>query len=208
MDISTDVLDAQIRIRPYLNDTALICSEYYSELGQANVYLKLENLQPTGSFKVRGAFNKLLTLTDEQRGKGIVTASSGNHGAAVAMALSKTESTGVVFVPEHASCAKVANIERLGAQVKFFGDDAAVTETYAREYAAERGAVFISPYNDRDVAAGQGTLAVELFRQLRCVDAVFVALGGGGLLAGVAAHVSSVSPPPGCMGPLRKIPRL
>jgi len=194
MDISTDVLDAQIRIRPYLNDTALIYSEYYSELGQANVYLKLENLQPTGSFKVRGAFNKVLSLTDEQRGKGIVTASSGNHGAAVAMALSKTESTGVVFVPKQASCAKVANIERLGAQVKFFGDDAAVTETYARQYAAERGAVFISPYNDRDVAAGQGTLAVELFRQLRCVDAVFVALGGGGLLGGVAAHVSSISP--------------
>ena len=193
MDIAPDVLRAEARIRSHLKETALVHSAYYSELGGANVYLKLENLQPTGSFKVRGALNKVLSLTEEERDAGIVTASSGNHGAAVALALSKSGAKGVVFVPEHASSAKVANIKRLGAEVRFFGDDSAVTESHAREYATDHGATFISPYNDRDVAAGQGTLAVELCRQLQPVDAVFVALGGGGLAGGVAAHVRSVS---------------
>ena len=194
MDIAQDVLAAETRIRPHLNETSLVHSSYYSELGGANVYLKLENLQPTGSFKVRGALNKVLSLSDAERAGGIVTASSGNHGAAVALALSKTGAKGIVFVPEHASSAKVANIKRLGAEVRFFGDDSAVTESHARQYAADNGATFISPYNDREVAAGQGTLAVELFRQLDCIDAIFIALGGGGLVGGIAAHVRSVAP--------------
>lgn len=194
MDISQDVLSAEVRIRPHLNETSLVYSPYYSELGDANVYLKLENLQPTGSFKVRGALNKVLSLSDPERARGIVTASSGNHGAAVALALSKTAAKGIVFVPEQASSAKVANIKRLGAEVRFFGDDSAVTESHARRYAADHDATFISPYNDREVAAGQGTLSLELFRQLESIDAIFVALGGGGLVSGIASHVRSVAP--------------
>ncbi len=194
MDITQDILSAEVRIRPHLIETRLVHSRYYSELGGANVYFKLDNLQPTGSFKVRGALNKVLSLSDAERARGIVTASSGNHGAAVALALSKTEANGIVFVPEHASPAKVANIKRLGTEVRFFGDDGAVTESHARRYAAHNGATFISPYNDREVAAGQGTLAVELFRQLEPIDAIFVARGGGGLVGGIAAHVRSVSP--------------
>lgn len=194
MSIAADVLVAQDRIRPYLKETPLVRSAYYSELGGANLFFKLENLQPTGSFKVRGAFNKVLSLSGQQRARGIVTASSGNHGAAVALALSTTATPGVVFVPEHASSAKVANIKRLGAEVRFFGDDSAVTESHARQYAKDCDATFISPYNDREVAAGQGTLAVELLGQLNPLDAVFVALGGGGLVGGMAAHVRSASP--------------
>ena len=115
-------------------------------------------------------------------------------GQPLRWSLAKTGAKGIVFVPEHASSTKVANIKRLGAEVRFFGDDSAVTESHARQYAADNGATFISPYNDREVAAGQGTLAVELFRQLDNIDAIFVALGGGGLVGGVAAHVRSVAP--------------
>ena len=197
MDISQDILAAETRIRPHLTESSLIHSAHFSELGAANVYLKLENLQPTGSFKIRSALNKILSLSKDERERGIVTASSGNHGAAVALALAKTGANGVVFVPEHASPAKVANvanIKRLGVQVRFYGDDSAVTESHARQHAADTGATFISPYNDKEVAAGQGTLAVELCRQLESIDAIFVALGGGSLVSGIAAHLRSESP--------------
>lgn len=182
------------RIAPHIRETPLDHSAYFSELGGANVYLKLENLQYTGSFKLRGAFNKLLLLSPEERRHGCVAASSGNHGAAIAYAMKKLGVTGVIFVPEQTSTAKVDAIRRAGGDVRFFGTDGLDTEKHARAYAAEQGMAYLSPYNDEQVIAGQGSCGVEIARQLSPVDAVFVAVGGGGLLSGIGVFLKSVNP--------------
>ena len=194
MDIAKEVIAAEKRIRPYIRETILDYSPYYSRLAEANVHFKLENLQHTGSFKLRGAMNKMLSLTREQRERGVVTASTGNHGAAMAYGLGKLGATGIVFVPQNASPAKVQAIERLGAEVQHFGDDTADTEAQARKFAAQKGLAYIPPYNDVQVIGGQGTIAVELVNQLNKIDTVFVALGGGGLISGIAGYLKSIHP--------------
>ena len=187
--MSEDVLKAETRLRPYLPETPLLSSP----LGE-NVFVKLETLQPTGSFKVRGALNKLLSLSADQKARGVVTASTGNHGAAVAYALKRLELNGTIFVPENAAPTKVAAIKRLGGEVRVYGDDGVVAERYARAYAAEHKLTYVSPYNDLAVVAGQGTVGVELVRQLDKIDVVLVALGGGGLVSGIAAYLKTVRP--------------
>ncbi len=182
------------RIAPHIRETPMDHSPFFSELTGANVYLKLENLQHTGSFKLRGAFNKLLSMAPEQREKGCVAASSGNHGAAVAFAMSTLETTGVIFVPEGTSTTKVDAIRRAGGDVRFFGTDGLDTELHARQYAAENDMCYLSPYNDEDVIAGQGTCGVEISKQLSKVDGIFIAVGGGGLLSGVGSFLKSVNP--------------
>ena len=194
MDITQEVIAAEKRIRPHIRETLLDYSPYYSELAGADIYFKLENLQYTGSFKVRGAMNKVLSLTQAERQRGVVTASTGNHGAATAFSLAKPGGGGIVFVPDNASAAKIQAIERLGAEVRCFGDDTAVTEAHARQYARDNGLTYIPPYNDLQVIGGQGTIAVELARQLDRIDAVFVALGGGGLISGIAGYLKSIHP--------------
>ncbi len=192
MDIEKEVLRAEQRIRPYIRETPLEHSPYFSQIGVGQVFLKLENLQHTGSFKARGAMNKLLSLSPEQRARGCIAASTGNHGAAVVFGLRAIEANGLIFVPENASPTKVEAIRRLGGQIRFHGLDGAITETYARSYAEAHNMVYISPYNDPQVIGGQGTLAVELARQGDYVDAVFVALGGGGLITGIAGYLKSI----------------
>jgi threonine dehydratase len=192
--LPADIVLAANRINPHIRETPLDESPYFSEITGANVYMKLENLQHTGSFKLRGAFNKVLSLTPEQRLPGCVTASSGNHGAAIAYAMKKLGVTGVIFVPEQTSSVKVDAIKRAGGDVRFFGTDGLDTETHAREYAEENEMVYLSPYNDADVIAGQGTVSVELAKQLSQIDAVFVAVGGGGLISGVGSFIKSVNP--------------
>jgi len=182
------------RIAPHIRETPLDHSPFFSELTGANVFLKLDNLQHTGSFKLRGAFNKLLSMTAEQRDAGCVAASSGNHGAAVAYAMAKLNTKGVVFVPEGTSTTKVDAIKRAGGEVRFFGTDGLDTELHAREYAAENGMHYLSPYNDEDVIAGQGSCGVEIAKQLSKVDAIFIAVGGGGLISGVGSFLKSVNP--------------
>ena len=194
MNILTESTQAEERIRPYIRETPLEPALSLSRRGQSHVYLKLENLQPTGSFKLRGAMNKLLNLTPAERVRGIVTASSGNHGAAVAYGLRCLASQGQIFVPEHASPTKVEMIRSLGAEVHVYGDDSSVTELHARSYAGQNGLVYISPYNDEQIIAGQGTIGVELARQLTPVDVVFVTVGGGGLISGVAGYLKSAMP--------------
>src|SRR5262245_17913012 len=194
MNLHAEITQAAERIGPYVRETPLIRSLLLGDDQGGGVFLKLENLQHTGSFKVRGALNKLLTLTSEQRGQGIVTASSGNHGAAVAYGLRLLGARGLIVVPEHASPAKVDLIRRLGAEVRHYGDDAVLAENYARDYAEQHGLVYISPYNDPQVIAGQGTIAVELARARERIDAVFVAVGGGGLIAGIAGYLKTVRP--------------
>jgi len=194
MNIINEVIAAEKRIRSHIRETILDYSPYYSKLAGANVYFKLENLQYTGSFKVRGAMNKVLSLTPAERDRGVVTASTGNHGAATAFSLGKFNASGIVFVPQDAAAGKVQAIERLGAQVRYHGDDGAVTEAHARQYARDNRLTYISPYNDPQVIGGQGTIAVELAKQLDQIDMVFIALGGGGLISGVAGYLKSIQP--------------
>ena len=192
--LPANVVLAANRIAPHIRETPLDRSPFFSDLTGANVFLKLENLQFTGSFKLRGAFNKLLSLTPQQRAAGCVAASSGNHGAAVAFAMSKLDMKGVIFVPEGTSTTKVDAIKRAGGDVRFFGTDGLDTEMHARDYAAENGMCYLSPYNDEDVVAGQGTCGVEIAKQLPQVDAIFLAVGGGGLISGVGSFLKSVNP--------------
>lgn len=192
VEIRSEVEAAERRIRPYIEETPLLHSGPLSEASGCTVYLKLENRLRTGSFKLRGALSKLTALAPEERVRGVVTASSGNHGAAVAYGLRLLGMRGTIFVPEHASPAKVDAIRGYGGEVRRHGDDSVLTEAFARRYAEEGGMVYISPYNDPQVIGGQGTIGVELARQLEQIDAVFVAVGGGGLIAGIAGYLKGI----------------
>ena len=193
-EVPSEVLAAEKRIRPHVRETPVEHSPFYAGDDGTEVYFKLENLQHTGSFKVRGALNKVLSLPRDELERGVVAASTGNHGAAVAFALGKLGVPGLVFVPENASPKKIEAVKRLGAEVRHFGDDCAVAEAQARRYATEHNMTYLSPYNDPQVVGGQGTIAVELARQLDRIDAVLVSLGGGGLIAGIAGYLKSVRP--------------
>lgn len=184
-----EVLQAQDRISGLVRETDLRCSPHLSAKSGGEVYLKLENLQHTGSFKVRGAFNKLLTLSEKQQRSGIVAASSGNHGAAVAFAADQLGVDCEIFVPEGASKTKTAAIHERGATVHFFGDDASVSEVHARQYAADKEQAYISPYNDAEVIRGQGTIAAEVSQAIGAPDAIFVPVGGGGMISGIAGYL-------------------
>jgi threonine dehydratase len=190
--LPAEVKRAEDRIRPWILETPLERSSIGA--GGARLYLKLENLQHTGSFKARGAFSKLLSLDPLARARGVIAASTGNHGAAVAFAAAALHTRARIVVPRGANPGKLAAIKALGGEVLVHGDDSGVSEMHARSLADAEAIPYISPYNDPDVVAGQGTVGIELARQLPSVDAVFIALGGGGLLAGVAAHLKSIWP--------------
>ncbi len=188
------VLQAEQRIRPHIVETPFRYSQFFSKQLGCEIYLKLENLQHTGSFKVRGALNKLLSLNGKEKTAGIVTASSGNHGAATAFALGKLSFQGEIFVPENASPAKTAAITALGQTVSYFGDDCVITEKHARRYAAEKSLAYVSPYNDSAIIAGQGTIGVEIARQIDSLNRLYVTVGGGGMISGVAIFLKSIFP--------------
>jgi threonine dehydratase len=194
MDIRNEVVQAEKRIRPYVRQTILEYSPALSQQSGAEVYCKLENLQHTGSFKFRGAMNKLLSLTDAVRSKGVVAASTGNHGAAVAYSMQKLDTPGLIFVPENADPSKLAIIKQSGAEVRFFGSDCAETEVHARQYAVQKGMSYVSPYNDLQIIGGQGTIGLELETQLDTIDAAFISLGGGGLISGIAGYLKHANP--------------
>ena len=186
-EVSALSADAARTIGGVVTRTPLHPSPAFSEATGAEVYFKLENEQHTGSFKLRGATNCLMSLSPEQREAGCVAASSGNHGAALAYAMRELGTTGVIFVPEQTSAAKIDAIRRYGGHVQFFGNDGLDTEQHARAYAAQRGLYYVSPYNDRAVVAGQGTCGIEIVEQLPGIDAAFIAVGGGGLISGVGS---------------------
>jgi threonine dehydratase len=183
------ITQAERLIRPHILETPIVQSPALSEATGTDVWLKCENLQVTGSFKVRGATNKLLSLDASTRQRGVIAASSGNHGVAVAHAGKALGIPVTVYVPSFASAVKVAAMRRLGATVETYGTDGLDTELEGRRVAAAQDRAYVSPYNDTLVVAGQGTLGVELRRQLDRIDAVVVAVGGGGLIAGVAADL-------------------
>lgn len=190
-----DCAAAERRIRPYVLETPAVLSRWLSAESGALVYLKLEHLQETGSFKVRGAAHKLLSLTPAQAARGVVTASSGgNHALAVASTGARLGIATEVFVPATIDPARRAKIEALGAEVRLVDGDALLAEQTARREGERSGREYASPYNEPAVVQGQGTIAVELLRQLPRVDAVFVAVGGGGLIGGIGAHFKARAP--------------
>src|SRR5579872_988065 len=179
MTISLNAIEAAAsRIRPYIRETPV---EEGPALGP-RVWLKCEQVQRSGSFKIRGALNAILSLPPDSLARGVVTASTGNHGRGVATALTAVGGRGTVFLPHSAPAVKVDALRRLPAvDLQFHGDEGGATECYAREFAKREGRPYISPYNDWSVIAGQGTLGLEFSRQCPTLDAVFVAVGGGGL---------------------------
>lgn len=192
--LNHEILAAEKRIRQYVHETPLEKSLFFSKLLNTNVYLKCENLQHLGAFKIRGALNKLLSLTPEERNQGITAASSGNHGAAVARGLNQLNIPGIIFLPENTAATKINNIRQFGVPIEFYANDCMETELYAIDYANKHNMQYISPYNDHSVIAGQGTIGVEICQQMDNIDAVFVPIGGGGLISGIGAYIKSVSP--------------
>jgi threonine dehydratase len=180
-----DILGAERRIRDHILTTPLV------EWPGPGVWLKCENEQLTGSFKLRGALSKVLGLTEEELARGIVAASAGNHGIGVALASMIAGARATVVVPGNVVERKRRTLEALGAEVRLAGGDFAVAERDGLALAAERGAVWVSPYNDLDVIAGQGTLGLEVAAQLQEMGEaepleVYVPVSGGGLLSGIA----------------------
>jgi len=187
---------ADRRIRKHVRETPLQDSRALSDATRARVFLKLENRQDTGAFKLRGAANKLLSLPRDATANGVVAASTGNHALAVSTIGSQLGIPVEIFVAASIHPYKRSKIEALQALVNAVDGDALFAELEARREAARSGRPYVSPYNDPDVIAGQGTVAVEILRQLGAqqLDAIFVAVGGGGLIAGIGAHLKRVSP--------------
>ena len=189
-----DVLTAYARIRKDIRRTPLEPSDELGRATGARVLIKWENDQITGSFKLRGALNKLRSLSAEERSRGVVSASTGNHGLAISHAARLEGIELTLFLPRTAAAVKRAKIEALGVDIRTFGDDCGETEVHARQYAEGAGKVFVSPYNDPFIIAGQGTIGVEVLEDMPDVDDVLVAIGGGGLIAGIAGYLKAVKP--------------
>jgi len=185
---------AAARITPYLRVTPLECSPFLSRPGGPEAFLKLENYQLTQSFKARGAFNALLSLDASERARGVVTSSTGNHANAMAHALALLGIAGEIWVPATISAAKRAQLEARGARLRLLEGDPGRVEVAAREEAQRSDRVYVSPYNDAAVIAGQGTIAREILTALPECDEILVPVGGGGLISGIAAWVRARAP--------------
>ncbi|NLY48841.1 MAG: threonine ammonia-lyase [Clostridiales bacterium] len=174
--------------------TKLIYSEYFSEISNNKVYLKPENMQYTGAYKVRGAFYKISTLSKSERNRGLITASAGNHAQGVAYAAKEFNAKAVIVMPNTTPLIKVNRTKSYGAEVILYGDCYDEACNYAYKLAEEHGYTFIHPFNDLDVATGQGTIAMEIFKDLPTIDIILAPVGGGGLIAGVATLAKQLNP--------------
>ncbi len=187
-----NITQAYTQIRPHIRHTPLEHSVLLSQMTGANVYLKLENWQLTGSFKVRGAMNKILSIPEsERKNKTFVAASTGNHAAGFAYVVKKMGLHGEIFLPKHVSPSKLEYLRSFGVPLHFYGNDSLETEIHTRAYAEAHGHVLVHPYSDPDIIAGQGTIGLEIAQDLPEVEAVFVPVGGGGLIGGIAAYLKS-----------------
>ena len=188
-----EIYKARKRIRGWIRNTPVEYSSFLSDLCNSKVFLKLENLQLTGSFKVRGAMNKLLQLSQEERLRGVVTASSGNHAQGVGYAANKLGIKATIVLPQNTPEIKLEAIRRHSVDLIVHGREYMDAERLARKIETEQGMTFVSAYNDLDVIAGQGTVAIELMEERPDLDAVLVPVGGGGLISGVASFLKGVS---------------
>lgn len=205
--LPSEIEKAALKIGPHVLETPLLESPYLSN-GKGKVYLKLESEQVTGSFKARGSLNKILSLPQQTQLPTLVTSSTGNHAQGFARAvqiLQKQQQQqddgaaplkGIIFMPETAQAAKVDALRQCypDVQIEFFGQDCAITEAHALKYAQENQMVYVPPYNDPDVIAGQGTVGLEILQKQPDVDVVFVCIGGGGLVSGVASYLKAKNP--------------
>jgi len=192
--VRAETLAAEKRIRRYIRKTPAEHSPFFSQMGNGTVYLKCENFQLTGSFKLRGAVNKILSLSDKEKSRGLMTASSGNHGAAFSWALKRFGLKGTIVLPEITSTTKIDALLLYGAGIIKHGDDCIKAERYGREAAEKRGLTYVPPYNDLQIIGGQGTVGIELLEQVTDIDCVLVPVGGGGLIAGIAGYLKSQNP--------------
>jgi threonine dehydratase len=193
VSLGPKIREAYERIRPFVVETPLVDVSDLLPASPVRSLFKMENLQHTGSFKLRGATNKVLSLSPQQAAVGVIAASNGNHGLAVAVAAGRRRIPAEVYVSAQVTPVKAKRIEDHGATIRRVGTDPLQAEMAARAAAMQAGKVFISPYNDFEVVAGQGTVAVELVRQLPGIDAIFVAVGGGGLIGGIGAYQKMIS---------------
>ena len=192
--INQNVIVASKKINKYIRRTPFERSAMISDLTGADVWLKMENQQHTGSFKFRGAINKMLSLSESERESGIYAASTGNHGAAVAYACQLLKVPCIIYVPENSSEAKLINMKNFGAEIVVHGKDCMDGELKAREVANNTGGIYLSPYNDLEVVAGQGTIGKEIESQCNGLDSIIVSVGGGGLISGVGGYLKSIWP--------------
>lgn len=191
---ASDLELAYRRIAPHVHRTPLVSSRRAGERVGRPVHLKCENLQRSGSFKIRGATNAVLSLTDDARRRGVVTYSSGNHGQALAFAAREAGVRAVIYMPTHAATPKVEAARGYGAEVRFAGTTSKERKLAAEEAVAREGLEMVPPFDDERIVAGQGTVGLEILEQCRDVGAILVPTGGGGLLAGVALAVRSQRP--------------
>jgi len=191
-EIKKEAIEAENRIREHIRETHVEYSPFLSQSGDCNVYLKLENLQLSGSFKLRGVMNKLLSLDNKEKETELVTASSGNHGAAFAYALKKLGLRGTIYMPSIANQAKIEGLRYYDTELKFHGTDCIETEVFARNAAEKNHLQYIPPYNDLKIIGGQATIGIELQRQIENINTVLVPVGGGGLISGIAGYLKSM----------------
>ena len=189
-----DVYRAAKQLEGVARKTRLIHSDYFSELSGNDVYLKPENLQHTGAFKLRGAYNKISQLTDAEKAKGVITASAGKHAQSVAYAAKKLGVKAVICMPATTPILKVEGTKALGAEVVLHGDGFDDAYAHSLKLQKEKGYVYIHPFNDREVLLGQGTTALEIIDAQKDIDAILVPIGGGGFASGVALATKLVNP--------------
>lgn len=189
-----DIVKAKQLIAPYIQETSLAKVEYLSIKSGMNVFLKLENMQNTGSFKIRGALNKMAKLSDSEKEKGVIAASAGNHAQGLARSAQIFNVKATIVMPTTTPVSKIKATRDYGAEVILAGDNYDGAYQRALEIQTERDLTFVHPFDDECIIAGQGTIGLEIMNQLRHIDAVIVPIGGGGLISGVAKAVKSLNP--------------
>lgn len=187
------ITSAHEKIQPHIRKTPLELSPQLSEKTGSEVYLKLENWQKTGSFKIRGALNKMLSLSSEEKQKGIITASAGNHGLGVAHAAKMLGIQGKIVVPENASLAKIKALQNYALELLKQGRDYDEAEEVAWQIQKREDLTFIHAFSDPEIIAGQGTIALEILEELPETETIIVPIGGGGLIAGIAIAAKSIN---------------
>ena len=186
--------EATEAVSKVISETKLVYSEHFSNMTGNKVYFKPENMQYTGAYKVRGAYYKISTLSEEEKSRGLITASAGNHAQGVAYAAKLAGAGAVIVMPTTTPLMKVNRTRSYGAEVVLHGDVFDEALAHAKRLAAEKGYTFIHPFNDLDVATGQGTIAMEIIKELPTVDYILVPIGGGGLCTGVATLAKLLNP--------------
>lgn len=184
-----EIQEARERIAPFIHKTPIESSKTLSKLSGCEIFLKLENFQKTGSYKVRGALNKMLTLKESKTVKGVIAASAGNHAQGVAYSASQVGLYSLIVMPETAPISKIAATKSYGAEVLLHGEDFDSAYKMAKELAKERELFFIHAFDDPEVIAGQGTVALEILDDLKDIQAVIVPIGGGGLISGISIAI-------------------